>query len=507
MHARQILIVVAALVGGVDAHAGGGGADSIDYVVGEGDTCIAIAGRQLGDRDRYVEIHQLNPQLGNLPHQLVPGQILKLPVARATADANLAGAQGSVRVRAPSAADWSVAQRGMDLFRAWRINTAERSTAEVLFQDRSRLGLRENTIVIVYGPDKTRARTLPGEAVLERGALRARLRDLSGLQITTPGATARLAGGAAAVIEVGDTGDSTVSNHGGRAVALRGKRGGSVAVGVGMGSRVLPGKPPEKPRPLPPPPAWEPGQPLAFAAPGGSATLEVAWQPVAGAATYRIEFVSEGEVVGTTVAAAAGPRRASLTAPAGAYAVRISTRTGDGLEGRPAQLELLAVAVALAPPGGPRPRFPLPPRSAPLQLRGARGAQVVAYGATCDADGRGASTLDAAGSITVRCATANGHPLTPLVVDVVDLDAALSSPSIPADRSTPVTLALGSALPVGPELSVTASSGLVVEQATPGPAGLALRLRGTLAGAHWVSVRDRRFGTEVARVSLVVTSP
>lgn len=508
MRAIQMLFVVVALaVAGADAVAETGATQTLDYVVREGDTCIAIAGRELGDRDRYVEIHRLNPQLGSLPHQLVPGQILRLPRAQPTADANLAGAQGSVRVRAPSAADWSTAQRGMDLFRAWRVSTADRSTAEVQFQDRSRLGLRENTIVIVYGPDRTRARTLPGEAVLEHGTLRARLRDLSGLRISTPTATARLAGGAAAVVEVGDGGASTVSNHGDSAVELRGKRRGSVAVRAGMGSRVRPGKPPEKPRPLPPAPAWDLGQPRAFAAPGGVATLEVAWQPVAAAATYRVEFLDEGEVVGTTVAAATGPRRASMTAPAGAYAVRVSARTSDGLEGRPAQLELIAIAVALAPPGGPRPQFPLPPRSGPAALRGARGSQVVAYGAVCDADGRGGSSLDVAGTIAVRCVTASGQPLTPVAVEVVALRPVLSSPSIPVGVSTAVTVELGDAVVVGPELAVASSPGLVVEKVVPGPAGLELRLRGVRAGAHWISVRDRRFGTELARVALTVTAP
>ncbi|MCE9578426.1 MAG: hypothetical protein K8W52_35195, partial [Deltaproteobacteria bacterium] len=37
-----------------------------DYVVKDGDTCIKIATDELGDRQLYLKIHALNPQLGAL---------------------------------------------------------------------------------------------------------------------------------------------------------------------------------------------------------------------------------------------------------------------------------------------------------------------------------------------------------------------------------------------------------------------------------------------------------
>ncbi|HVV82186.1 MAG TPA: LysM domain-containing protein, partial [Kofleriaceae bacterium] len=217
------------------------GDDTVDYVVKPGDTCYGIAARELGDRSKLNVLHRLNPQLGPLPHHLVAGQILKLPKVSHDADAHLTGTAGIVRFRRPAEAVWDAARRGMELFRAWRVGAEDRSSAEVTFLDADRLQLRENTIVIIYGPEAARARVTPNETVLEEGTLRSRLGELSPtVRVSTPTAIATLAGGSALVGVL--AGSSTVANHEGKPVALAGKAGGAVRVAAGMGTRVAHGK-------------------------------------------------------------------------------------------------------------------------------------------------------------------------------------------------------------------------------------------------------------------------
>ena len=98
--------------------------DTVEYVVQEGDTCLGIAIRVIGDRAAYEDIHRLNPNLGPTPHELVAGTVLILPKTGGP-DARLTRARGDVKVRKPDVEIWDAAQRGMDLFRAWRVGSAD----------------------------------------------------------------------------------------------------------------------------------------------------------------------------------------------------------------------------------------------------------------------------------------------------------------------------------------------------------------------------------------------
>ena len=149
---------------------------------------------------------------------------------------------------------------GQGLWRRWRVNSGQRSSAQLWFlRERARLEMRENTLVVIYGPTTERAST-GRHAVLERGALTARLGELSGgarATVETPSAVTSSSGGDSLIhLLEGDT--TLVSNYSGEGVEVTGRTPSkkTVAVPQGMGTRVERGKSPTKPRPLPEPPAW-----------------------------------------------------------------------------------------------------------------------------------------------------------------------------------------------------------------------------------------------------------
>jgi peptidoglycan hydrolase-like protein with peptidoglycan-binding domain len=50
------------------------------YVVQRGDTLSGIAEQQLGDAERWHDIHELNGVLVSDPDKIIPGQVLALPI-------------------------------------------------------------------------------------------------------------------------------------------------------------------------------------------------------------------------------------------------------------------------------------------------------------------------------------------------------------------------------------------------------------------------------------------
>jgi hypothetical protein len=359
--------MVAVLAAAPAARAEPPAAGRYDYVVRPGDSCIGIALRELGDRSAIDRIHALNPQLGPQPHTLVAGSILRLP--RPESDATLSAAQGAVRVKRPAAEVWDPAQRGMDLFRTWRVGARARSSAALTFRDTSQLLMRENTVVIIFGPSSERAAASTATE-LESGALETRLLAARRLVVRTPSAEASVSLGRA-VIAIDPARATLVANHSGAPAAVRGvdadrrARGAAVAVPPGMGTTVAIGQPPTPPRPLPPPPAWRRGSTIFIDLGGAGAAMRAAWAPVAAAAHYRVAIARAD---GTAVAAVTVP--AAITAlelhrlPAGRYVARAAAIDERGLEG-PASaelpLEVASVDVILpGPPSAPAPAGPAP---------------------------------------------------------------------------------------------------------------------------------------------------
>lgn len=452
------------------------------YVVKDGDTCMKIAVEVLGDRRKLPTLHRLNPQLGKLPHVLVAGQVLALPPTDRGADAQLTGKIGDVRFRTSTDPAWDAARRGMDLFRAWAVGAETRASAEVTFRDRQQLFLREHTVVVIYGPELRRARTSSPEAMLERGTLRTRLAELSGkpVTITTPSAEATVDRGSA-LVGVDDAALTTVANHDGKPVDLRGAAGGRVAVKSGMGTRVPKDQPPEPPRPLPPAPTWT-STDTRFVAVDGKASVRATWAAVATAAAYRFEVARGTSVVAAGEVPAPVTELIVKNTPPGDYQVTVASIDGDRLEGKPsAPLPLTVRGIAVANPGTDLPGFAAPtgddePIAAPTLDQtfpmAAVGARLVAGGGLLCGTSEGVweaiTMVRETGVQQVRCVDSDGAAYAPVTIEVENVDL-VTTPALTAivrGTTVDVELAVRSIVPIGDAWQVEPSPGLGLE-ATP----------------------------------------
>lgn len=410
---------------------------SIDYVVKPGDDCVSIAAEQLGDRARYRVVHQYNPNLGPLPHNLKPGSVMKLPKRDRAADATLTAARGAVEVRRPAEMVWDAAKRGMDLFRAWRVGARAFSSAEVTFRDNSRLFMRENTIVIIYGD--TTKRSTPVDAELETGALETRLAALSRRSVVVRTASAQTALPAGnALVSVDRTSATVVANHGGKPATVRAvdakqrPRGTPVRVAAGMGSKVKRGELPSKPRPLPSPPTWQTSASEFIALDGVGGTMRAAWSAIPAVAGYHLVVrTADGNDVAAAEVAAPAASVELHRLPPGRYAATIAAIDRDGFESVPSPPFAFEVtAVAVFPPGSREPLaapnaqageagFDPTTASPPYSL--ATGSRIVAAsGMTCSVGKPPAVELvvDDVAAMSLRCER-NGTALPPVPIRVV----------------------------------------------------------------------------------------
>lgn len=338
------------------------GSATFDYIVKPGDDCLSIAVEQLGDRSHYRVVHQYNRDLGPLPHELKPGSVIKLPKRDDTAAATLTAARGAVEVRKPADIVWDAARRGMDLFRAWRVGARAFSSAEVTFRDNSRLFMRENTVVIIYGETAKRAATVAAE--LETGALETRLAAISRRPIVVETASSRTAlTEGNSLVSVDRTAATVVANHSGnpatvRAIdAKRRPRGRPVRVAAGMGSKVKRGELPSAPRPLPPPPTWLPSATEFIALGGAGGTMIANWRATSAAARYHlvVRTADGGDIAAAEIAAPATAVELHRLPP-GRYAATVAAIDRDGFESAPSSaFAFEVIAVAVFPPGSREP--------------------------------------------------------------------------------------------------------------------------------------------------------
>jgi hypothetical protein len=411
------------------------------YTVESGDTCTSIARDFYGDAQAYYHIHQ-NNDLSAQDYACREGTTLKLPVLPDRPEARLLARAGDVRAKPPKSA-WDPIDVGGELFEAWRVNTLERSRAELGFQDSSELQMTENTLVVIYGPSKQSSRrTVARRARVDKGRLKTRLAGLSGksVQIDTPTATANFDSGKAQVTV--DDSESRVANHSGKPVTVASPNGSNaVAVKSGHGTRIKKGKPPEKPRPLPPTPAWSTGfvpQGLSLANAGG--VVRASWNKVAQADAYYVEVSRDRrqiDVIFSEKTPATITNLEMRQLPPGDYYVSIVSIDTDKFESVPTKLRPLQV-------------FEL--KVAGSQVVDRAEASVV-LGATLDAPrgmecavGDGAKsaqlTLRQPGTHQVNCT--NDQGATSVTVDVVRPELTLTDPSArPAILQKGATGAIG----------------------------------------------------------------
>ncbi|MCA9705957.1 MAG: LysM peptidoglycan-binding domain-containing protein [Myxococcales bacterium] len=468
--------------------------ETIEYTIQKGDSCASIAQKVYGDHEQYELIHQYNRWLGaQLPHHLEPGQTLVLPktVPPALPDAELTAARHRVEARSPDTSDWSRAAPGLDLWRGWRVNTHEGSSAEITFRDESRIEMRESTLVIIYGGSSTKARRQTGQAQLDRGALRSRLGAYTGkddriVTVTTPSAVAEFAGGQG-LVTVDDAGTSRVANHGAGKAAVRSadKKGGQVQVKPKMGSRVDKGKAPTKPKPLPPTPAWIDRGPTTFVAAGErGGTISGEWGAIAGAKSYRVEIARQAdgrESIHNQVVPATIQRFEAQALPAGDYYVGIAAIDADAFESAPSERRKLSVvAVPLRTPGeAPLPEAPTDAGEAePGPARVLRGTRLeVPSGLRCrvgEGEPSRAPVLDTAGEHAISCVDAEDRPVPGFTVAVYDVRVAAAAEATAAVRgqSTTTAFSIDAEVPLPRRLWIDAPEGLLAgapqPTATPG---------------------------------------
>ncbi|MFI5301984.1 MAG: LysM peptidoglycan-binding domain-containing protein, partial [Polyangiales bacterium] len=152
-------------------------ADTYPYTVQKGDTCDGIAAKLLGDKSRYEEMHDVNPELGPPPHHLKPGTILRIP--KPGADAHLTHIHKDVDAETPKP---HKGVKDEPLLRGHRVSTQVESAAEVTFLDQTRLQLGEQTLIVILGASssKVSGRKFLTDTTLVKGTLRAHLSAIAG---------------------------------------------------------------------------------------------------------------------------------------------------------------------------------------------------------------------------------------------------------------------------------------------------------------------------------------
>lgn len=515
--------------------------DTVERTIQKGDTCESLARELYGDGSHVDVIHRYNPWLGaQLPHHLEPGQTLVLPktLPPPLPDAEVTVTRRNVEARAPEASDWSNARPGLDLWRGWRVNTREQSSAQITFRDQSRVELRENTLVIIYGGfggSRGKARRETAEATLDRGALRSRLgaytgKDDKAVTVTTPSAVAEFAGGAS-LVTVDDRGTSRVANHGEGKAAVRsagakGAKGPTVRIAAKMGSRVDKDAPPSKPKPLPPTPAWIERGPATFVAVGElGGTIQAEWGAIAGAASYRVEVSEdpEGSEVLTSQGVPASIHRFEAQGlPAGDYYASVAAVDGDAFESPPSERLLLTVVrVGLISPGAaPLPRLePTAEGAAPGPMRVLRGTRLdVPAGLRCRVDDGVPSrvpVLADAGEHTVSCLTDDASPVPGFAVMVIapKLAAEAEAHTAVRGRTTVVELSIAAEVPLPRRLWLEAPDGLMVTTpvATETPGRWRARVHADAGAPSEASLRVMADAggdpVELGRIALTVEDP
>lgn len=449
------------------------------YTVRSGDTCRALAKRFFGASKKEGQLVKHNAGL-ECGEALEVDSVLRIPKPKP--DAELTAALRKVQAKGRRDTDWFKAAEGTDLWGGWRVNTLERSAAEVTFRDKSLVQMRQNTLVIIYGGTRTASRAKPSRAELESGALRSRLGEFSsGLDLDTPSAKAELKEGNV-LVTVDEEATARLANHGGTDAKLKSKSGGKVVVKDGMGSKVKKGSKPTKPKPLPPTPAWSQGPRTFLGTSLGGGTISGEWAPVEKATAYRVEVARDARGIGV-LAAATVP--ADITKfeirdlPTGDYYVSIASVDDDKFESKPSTFEPMSIMLlSLTGPGGTEVLYPENTETAteaatappPMMLPG--GTVGLSSGVTCKmagTDGERSTelTVTGVGLVMLDCIDADGKAVAPFGVELAKLtvDAATEGSQtveLIAGQTNTVSVSIGSPIPLPDELEIEAAKGIKV---------------------------------------------
>jgi hypothetical protein len=317
-----------------------GAQDTIGWhVVKSGETLEAITARYLGTSRAWQENWKLNPEVKN-PHQLTPGQRIRVIVAR-TLPAQSALVQRVARrvEKKPEPEPWTRANPGDRLLERDGVHTFEASSAELKFDDDTLLTLTEKSLVFLRATkpatpqrDRSAIEIVEGHADLEKSASVKRAHDIEivvGGTVAKPNDVAakarfRNAGKAAQVM----------SYRGATAVA---SAGAEVKVPGGMGVSVPEGEKPPAPEKLL-------GAPIVEERDVSVPRPSLRWTSLEGATSYTVEVCRDrtcAEMIARATDVSALEWRPNDALPAGSLFYRITGRSSSGLDGYPAVAPLV----------------------------------------------------------------------------------------------------------------------------------------------------------------------
>jgi len=304
------------------------------YVVVAGDTCPIVAKKVYGDAERIDVLHEANPQLGAVPHNLVPGQVLNTP--KPAPPAKVTFVRKDVVAATPATHPAKVNE---DLERGHKVSTLANSSAELTFKDTTRLQLADHTLVVVLGTSSSQAsakQATPADTTLMTGELRVHLGALVGKPkaIDTPSAKTDVSG--ESKLSVDDKSATRLAVYAGKSSIAAG--GAKVNVDKGFGSKAELGKKPTKPLPLPAAPVWSTPIPTGILA-LGDAEIASAYRPGEGGPTvakYHVQLSRDAAfndlIVDVRVASDVTRFEAKALGP-GRYFARVSAIDADVFEG------------------------------------------------------------------------------------------------------------------------------------------------------------------------------
>ena len=296
------------------------------WTIQKGENCRLIARALYGSEKHAALLKRYNNV--DCARPLTEGLTLVVPETVGTVPtAQLRSMAPQVKARPPGAS-WVPAAPGMPLYESHSVNTLSDARANIVFADRTRVYLAENTLVVIYdtAAGTQVAKTPPARVELETGEVQAGLAALRGqpVEISVKGGARVSADSKEASVRKKGL-RSTVSVFDGKAKVRSG--GKAVEVPEKFGSAFVEKQAPTPPRPLPPPPNYGPDTSSGIlVSQKDQSRIVVSWSEVPRAIAYRVELARDVEfselVVREEVSAQVRSFRAEKL-PAGGYHVRV----------------------------------------------------------------------------------------------------------------------------------------------------------------------------------------
>jgi hypothetical protein len=312
------------------------------HVVREGETLEGITEYYLGAGRLWPENWQLNPDVED-PHLLHPGQRLRVIIERRLPPRSAQVTKIGRRVDDKfHPYDWQKATIGDLLKQQDAVRTHRRSSAELRFDNDTRLLVTEDSVVFlravestVTGVQRESIEILEGQADIETVPTRPGTHEV---EILVGEVTAKPKSGAT---EVGQARARQASGGGAQLMVFKGESeveaaGAVVSVPKGMGTSVAEGAPPSPPEKLLPAPqvrSPKAGSSWDYANPPFS------WQEVAEARSYVVEVCADRDC-GKLVERATGLADTSWVPDAleaGDLYWRVTAVSASGLDGFPSK--------------------------------------------------------------------------------------------------------------------------------------------------------------------------